>query len=227
MPSFFQSLINLFTGSRSQTSPEAKAEANALVQQYLAGLQQAYADRNGRQLWGHFEQVKHGAAPENIKALRRSFPRVSETLISLLLYVDGTYHREYAGERLAFYLLGSDVEQYPYYLLSSQEMVENRRLALECFGDYVARRYEGVEIDDRITRNPNRLNWLHFADCINNGGTSQLFIDFSPSPTGTPGQVVRYLHDPDEIKVLADNFEAYLQMLIDGGYDFIQADMLG
>ncbi len=149
-----------------------------------------------------------------------------EALIGLLEYVDGTYHREYGGERVAFYLLGSDVEQYPYYLLSSQEMVENRRLALECFGDYVARRYEGVEIDDRITRNPNRLNWLHFADCTNNGGISQLFIDFSPSPTGTPGQVVRYLHDPDEIMVLADSFEAYLQMLIDGGYDFIQADML-
>lgn len=227
MPSFLQSLINLFTGSRSQTSPEAKAEANALVQQYFAGLQQAYADRNGRQLWEHFEQVKHGAAPENTKALKRSFPRVPEALIGLLEYVDGTYHREYAGECVAFYLLGSDVEQYPYYLISSAQMVWANHKLLRDFRHYVNRDFSDVEIDDRITRNANNLNWLHFADCINNGGTSQLFIDFSPSPTGTPGQVVRYLHDPDEIKVLANSFEAYLQMLMDGGYDFIQADMLG
>ncbi len=219
----FSFLKSLFSRSTPPTNPAT----NALVQQYLARLQQAYADRNGRQLWEHFEQVKHGATPENIKALRRIYPQIPAALITLLEYADGTYHREYAGERVNLYFLRSDVEQYPYYLLSSQEMAENRNLAAECFGDYVARRYEGVEVDDRITRKPNRLNWLHFADCINNGGTSQLFIDFSPSPTGTPGQVVRYLHDPDEIKVLADSFEAYLQMLMDGGYDFIQVDMLG
>ncbi|WP_342648699.1 SMI1/KNR4 family protein [Mucilaginibacter sp. CSA2-8R] len=78
-----------------------------------------------------------------------------------------------------------------------------------------------------MTDNAHTLNWLHFADCMNNGGTSELMIDFSPSPTGTHGQVIRYLHDPDEITVIAESFEAYLQMLINKDYDFIQEDTLG
>ena len=67
------------------------------------------------------------------------------------------------------------------------------------YADYINREYEEVEIDNRITSDASQLhNWLHFSDCMNNGGTSQLFIDFSPSAIGKVGQVVRFLHDPDE-----------------------------
>jgi cell wall assembly regulator SMI1 len=61
---------------------------------------------------------------------------------------------------------------------------------------------------------------------MNNGGTSQLFIDFSPSADGKKGQVVRFLHDPDEFSVIADSFDAYLKNLMDNEYDFINEDML-
>ena len=70
----------------------------------------------------------------------------------------------------------------------------------------------------------DKLDFLHFSDCMNNGGTSQLFIDFSPSAKGVKGQVLRYLHDPDEMVVVADSFDEYLQMLIDEEYDFIIED---
>ncbi|MEI6865261.1 SMI1/KNR4 family protein [Flavicella sp.] len=70
------------------------------------------------------------------------------------------------------------------------------------------------------------MKWLHFSDCINNGGTSQLFIDFSPSTKGKKGQVVRFLHDPDQFKVIADSFETYLKKLMDNEYDFIDEDDL-
>lgn len=56
---------------------------------------------------------------------------------------------------------------------------------------------------------------------MNNGGSSQLFIDFSPSERGVKGQIVRFLHDPDEMKVIANSFDEYLQMLIDNKYAFI------
>ena len=59
---------------------------------------------------------------------------------------------------------------------------------------------------------------------MNNGGTSQLFIDFSPSKQGTKGQIVCTLHDPDEIYVLADSFEDYLQMLIDQQCAFVDEE---
>jgi cell wall assembly regulator SMI1 len=64
-------------------------------------------------------------------------------------------------------------------------------------------------------------SWLNFSDCINNGGTSQLFIDFDPGPGGVKGQVVRFLHDPDSFKVIADSFDNYLQKLTDDDYNFI------
>ena len=70
------------------------------------------------------------------------------------------------------------------------------------------------------------MKWLHFSDCMNNGGTSQLFIDFSPSEKGVKGQIVRFLHDPDEIGVIADSFDEYLEELIESGLDFISEDII-
>ena len=88
--------------------------------------------------------------------------------------------------------------------------------------DYINREYEDmVNIDEKIIDNAKHMHWLHFSDCMNNGGTSQLFIDFSPSPKGRKGQVARFLHDPDEIEIIADSFEEYLEMLMDREYDFI------
>ena len=66
-----------------------------------------------------------------------------------------------------------------------------------------------------------RVKWLHFADCMNGAGTSQLFIDFTPSATGKIGQIVRFLHDPDELIVIADSFDDYLKKVIIHGCNFI------
>ena len=56
---------------------------------------------------------------------------------------------------------------------------------------------------------------------MNNGGTSSLFLDFNPTSEGKVGQVVRFLHDPDSFKVIADSFDEYLQKLMNKDYDFI------
>lgn len=52
-------------------------------------------------------------------------------------------------------------------------------------------------VGDGIDPNLPLSNWLCFSDCMNNGGTSNLFIDFNPARRGIAGQIVRYLHDPD------------------------------
>ncbi|MDR1129916.1 MAG: SMI1/KNR4 family protein [Prevotellaceae bacterium] len=196
------------------------------VEKYIIGLKKAYLDNDAKESWEHFENIKHGASKEDIAELKKVYPDVPETLIHLLEYVDGTYWREYAGEKIAFYFLGSDVEeyQYPYYLLSSKEMIKNQNIATEYYSDYLERRYDEVEIDDKITDKVETVKWLHFSDCMNNGGTSQLFIDFSPSEKGKKGQIVRFLHDPDEFAIIADSFEDYLKMLIDHEYAFINED---
>jgi len=196
------------------------------VEKYLSGLKKAYFDNSAHQTWEHFEKIKHGATKDDIEKLKNIYPDIPDELIGLLEYVDGTYWREYAGEEIAFYFLGSDVEECPYYLLSSKEIVENENQVIEYYSDCIERKYDDVEIDEKITNKADSLKWLHFSDCMNNGGTSQLFIDFSPSEKGKKGQVVRFLHDPDEFCVIADCFEDYLNKLMDNEYDFINEDTL-
>lgn len=107
-------------------------------------------------------------------------------------------------------------------------MVDNKAEIKDWYGDFVNREYEAeeVEVDERIINDSQEMNWLHFSDCANNGGTSQLFIDFSPSEKGVKGQIVRFLHDPDELMVIADSFDDYLKIIMDNGYPFINEDCI-
>lgn len=51
---------------------------------------------------------------------------------------------------------------------------------------------------------------------------SRLYIDFNPSNEGVCGQIIRFLHDPDQYQVIANSFDEYLQVLIDGGFMFLE-----
>lgn len=117
------------------------------------------------------------------------------------------------------------MEEYPYFLLSAQQMMDTKD-DFQGWGDYLIHREFADPVDEGICDDLDQLCWLHFADCVNNGGTSQLFIDFSPSEKGKKGQVLRYLHDPDELVIIANSFDSYLQMLIDKEYDFITEENL-
>ena len=197
-----------------------------IAEKYIKELKKAYYENDGKEYWDNFEKIEEGATEENIKKLKEEFPETPDSLIELLKIVDGTYHREYQGQRIAFYLLGSDVMGYPYYLLSSRQILENKKDGYYLFGGYIDGEYEDVEVDEKITDDSEKIKWLHFSDCMNNGGTSKLFIDFSPSGKGKKGQIVRYLHDPDEIEVIADSFDEYLEKLMEYGLDFISEDTI-
>lgn len=197
-----------------------------IADNYLSSLKKAYYDNGNEEIWNHFEQIKHGASKTDIKKLQEAFPAIPQGLVDLLEYVDGTYWRTYADEEIAFFFLGSDLNEYPYYLLSSKEMVDNQHIARTYYADYIDRKYDHVEIDNKITDKSTDLKWLHFSDCMNNGGTSQLFVDFSPSGKGKKGQIVRFVHDPDEFRVIADSFDAYLQLLINTGCNFIDEESI-
>ncbi|WP_313385817.1 SMI1/KNR4 family protein [Chishuiella sp.] len=198
---------------------------NNTVNNYIEGLKKAYYSNNNSEEWDYFEKIKHGASLENILKIKTLYPSIPESLLSLLEYVDGTYFTEYAGEKIAFYFLGSDIYEYPYYLLSSLEMIKSENKIIGYYADYIERKYGEVIVDDKITNSIKNIQWLHFSDCMNNGGTSQLFIDFTPSEKGTKGQIVRFLHDPDEFTVIADSFDDYLKKLIENEYDFIIDEM--
>lgn len=199
---------------------------DTIANTYISTLKNAYYNAKGKAIWNHFENVKHGASQENLDELKADCPNIPEALIDLLEYVDGTYWRTYGDEDIALPLLGSDLTKCQYYLLSSQQILENQGDAPYNFQDYLYEGYDGVDTDEKILKHAKDLDWLHFANCTNNGGTSQLYIDYSPSEKGTKGQIVRFLHDPDEFKVIADSFEAYLQMLMDNEIGFINEDNL-
>ena len=197
-----------------------------LARAYFDGLRDAYHRVGAGEKWDHFASILHGAEQADLNRLAALYPDVPESLLELLKIVDGTYWREYQGEKTTFYFLGSDYEGYPYYLLSASQMIETKD-GFACWGDYIINReYDDVPVDEGICDNLDKLCWLHFSDCMNNGGTSQLFIDFSPSAKGKKGQVLRYLHDPDEMVIVADSFDEYLQMLMDDGYLFIDEDVV-
>lgn len=200
--------------------------AKKLANAYFDGLKAAYyrQGQEARDEWDHFASIVQGASQKAIDLLLKHYPDAPESLIELLKLMDGTYYRVYGKEKVCLYSLGSDYEGYPYYLLSATQMVETKD-EFAGWGDYlINREYDDIPVDEGICDDMDTLNLLHFSDCMNNGGASQLFIDFSPSERGKKGQVLRYIHDPDEMVVVADSFDQYLQMLMDQDYAFIDED---
>lgn len=196
-----------------------------IVDKYIKMLETKYKNSDIKFKWEKFILVKEGISKENLDKLKQIYPDIPKSLIKLLNFADGTYHRTYGTDRICIYFLGSDLKEYPYYLLSSERIINNVNKAYDYYKEYVDRSYdEDVYVDNKIISNSEKMFWLHFSDCMNNGGTSQLFIDFSPSESGTKGQIVRTLHDSDEISVIANSFDEYLQMLIDNNLNFINND---
>lgn len=148
------------------------------------------------------------------------FPNCPQALLELLQDINGTYYCQHGKETISVLVLGSDVGDYPYYLKSVEQIVadyhEKRETIFERYKEFL----EHVEIDEKINRHVPLNERLCFADCMNNGGTSSLYIDFSPNEAGQVGQVVRYVHDPDSFAVIASSFEEYLQQLMEGDYEF-------
>ena len=194
-----------------------------IVRRYIEGIERAYLSNGSEEKWNEFVNVKEGASSENLTQIKQIFPEVPESLLELLQYADGTYHRVYGNTTIQLYFFGSTLEEYPYYLLSSEEIIENQSLAQKWYSDYVNREFDSddIPVDDRIIDDANKMKWLHFSDCMNNGGSSQLFIDFSPSACGTIGQIVMFVHDSDRIEVIADSFDEYLEKMIQWEFDFI------
>lgn len=194
------------------------ASGAAQVDRFITGLVARLPDEDAVQ-WAWTE----GASEQDLQRLRARWPQVPESLLALLARVDGTHFRPCSKGEVCVPMLGSDLGDYPYYLRSVNQIFEDSAQ----WDDSIRTIYEewldeepdilgaGIDADVPMSRR------LCFSHCVNNGGTSMLYLDFDPGPGGQAGQVVRYLHDPDGYVVIAPGFDAYLQQLIDGGYGFI------
>jgi len=188
-----------------------------IVNQFFNGLREALSTEELEEL-----NTASGATKEDIETLKSEYPNCPESLICLLENIDGTYWRKYGESKIAVCILGSDVEEgkYPYYLLSTQQMLESSKEEEDV--SYLLE-YDEEAVDSKI--NSEGLlpgMYIHFSDCMNNGGSSRLYIDFNPSDEGVCGQIIRFLHDPDEYEVIANSFDEYLQDLIDCGFIFLE-----
>ncbi|SLM24373.1 SMI1/KNR4 family protein [Stenotrophomonas indicatrix] len=189
-----------------------------LVDRFLSGLIPRLPEDDAPQ-WAWTE----GASEADLQRLRAQWPQVPDSLVELLSRVDGTHFRDYPKGEVCVLMLGSDVGDYPYYLRSIGQIFEDQQQ----WDDSIRSIYEewleeepeilgaGIDADLPMSRR------LCFSHCMNNGGTSMLYLDFDPPPGGSVGQVVRYLHDPDSYAVIAPSFDAYLQQLIDRDYSFL------
>ena len=195
--------------------------------------------------------MAHGASDADLARLRTAYPSCPEVLVELLRRVDGTDFGVLGSdvEDGGFRYCLTSVDQ----ILKNTADDRRSKTIREVYGDdleewmpvvrvetmahYRAANAIGVDafhklhgygkgnLDDRIDPDIPMNRWLHFADdWANNGGSSQLFVDFDPLGDGHVGQIVRYLHDPDSYAVIADSFDEYLQQLIDAGYPFALPD---
>lgn len=193
----------------------------SLVDTYLAGLRKALPAERLNEL-----KHAHGASTADVQRLNDRYPLCPASLVELFGQIDGTHYRDYPDGRVMVLVLGSDVFEYPYYLSSIAQILEES----DTYTRSIAQIYAGYldEEPDLVGPGIDISLGMHerlcFSHCMNNGGSSKLYIDFNPVAGGNVGQVVRYLHDPDSYKVIAPSFDHYLQQLIDENYAFVFED---
>ncbi|QJB42410.1 SMI1/KNR4 family protein [Chitinophaga oryzae] len=188
-----------------------------IVEQYLAGLQERLPEKDKALL-----AYASGATPAQLARLQQTYPDCPASLLQLLSKIDGTYWREYGEHTVSVLILGSDVHRYPYYLKSVDQILKKNKYSVSIRDIYGEDADEAPDlVDTGIDSAVNMDRWLCFSDCMNNGGTSKLYLDFNPAPGGISGQVVRFLHDPDNYRVIAGSFDEYLQKLMEHDYTFI------
>ena len=194
-----------------------------IVDQYLTGLRQALPPAPRQRLAG-----AAGASVEQLQSLLQAFPHCPASLLALLTQVNGTHWDDDDDVDTAVPVLGADEAMggFPYFLRSVEQILEDRAMYSESiedtYGDLSGDDF--LTLDSRIDRHASGAERLCFANCMNNGGTSMLYLDFAPAAGGTAGQVIRFLHDPDEYLVIAASFDDYLQLQIHQEYDFVDPD---
>ncbi len=128
-----------------------------IAQKYVKGLKKAYYENGGEMQWDNFENVVYGASKGDMKKLQELYPDIPNSLLQLLEMVDGTYWREYAEEKVTLLFLGSDMEEYPYFLLSARQMMDTKD-DFRAWGDYlINREFDDIPVDEGICDDLGKL----------------------------------------------------------------------
>ena len=111
-----------------------------------------------------------------------------------------------------------DQRELPFSLMSLQEMenckkyFQNRDALLTDFPDYFSRQDLENMRDSRIKPYLFNKKWLPFAQYCD---SCYLMLDFDPDREGQEGQIICYIHDPDEIIYVAESLTELIEGIMD------------
>ena len=137
-----------------------------------------------------------GASEEELQAL--------EEIFGIRLPIDFKALYSYKNGSKYFSILPCVIDQreLPFSLMSLQEMesckkyFQNRETLLTDFPDYFSSQDLENMRDSRIKPYLFNKKWLPFAQYCD---SCYLMLDFDPDQEGQEGQVICYIHDPDQV----------------------------
>lgn len=94
----------------------------------------------------------------------------------------------------------------------SKEYFQNKDSLLSDFPDYFTSEDIEAMKDSRIKPYLFNKSWFPFAEYCD---TCYLMLDFDPGQDGKEGQIICYIHDPDEIVYVAEGITDLLDRVID------------
>ncbi len=177
------------------------------------------------------------AAPASLEAVdqleAQTGVKLDRNLRDLWLYSNGSSRTTWFASPVSADVskTGEDEEVFPLTFMSLEELYELRGIHSQSqfqddIPDYDEEEYpeEWTAWDKRIqTGFLEHSRWLSFAQW--GGWTVILYFDAAPTPQGKVGQIIAYLHDPDMMYYMAEDFLSFFRqsndrMLKEGKYIF-------
>lgn len=118
------------------------------------------------------------------------------------------------GSGYHFHILYPNCEEdhiEPFYLFSLDKIIEEKDNFFdsnELMNEYYDED-EISELDKRIKPYFANKNWIPFATLA--GGSLYLLLDYDPTEKGKKGQIISYIHDPDFVYYVAEDFTELLK----------------
>jgi len=173
----------------------------------IEGFISANIPNEGKKYFDNYKNIG-GASDEEIQAFENEFDIVlPNDFKELYKYKNGsaypfnifntTYNKDCVS---SFFLLSLDeIRKDKRFFNENKPMTDDDFFSSE----------DIAKLDKRIKPFINNERWIPFAQLAN--GSLYLLLDFDPSETGTIGQIIIYVHDPDFIYYVSKDINGLLQ----------------